>query len=195
MKYGVLITDLTADEAAGIIDQLNQASQAGAKNTTSLNPILPTSDDDASSPEAIDELDSKGNPWDERIHSSSKKQNADKTWKKRKGVDKEIIAGIEEEIKQPVMTPPVPAVLIAAPAPAPVPAPVIETSKRDFQGLVAQIAKLFADKSIQPDYPNSIVTRINQAFSSEINTLTDIANDLKMVEYGWQCMDIDGKAA
>lgn len=35
--------------------------------------------------QAFDELDSSGAPWDERMHSGTRSQNTDGTWRKRPG--------------------------------------------------------------------------------------------------------------
>ncbi len=93
--------------------------------------------------------------------------------------------------------PPAPAP-VAPPAPHAVAAPVAPPAppSRDFQGLMQQISKLFATQQITPDYPTSIVARVNQGFNvSSVSTLTDIANNPQMINYAWQCLDIDGKAA
>jgi hypothetical protein len=44
--------------------------------------------------------DSKGLPWDHRIHSPSKTQNQDGTWRQKKGVDKTILSAVERELMQ-----------------------------------------------------------------------------------------------
>lgn len=44
-------------------------------------------------------LDSKGLPWDERIHSSSRKFNADGSWRYRKNVPDETKASVEGELR------------------------------------------------------------------------------------------------
>lgn len=44
-------------------------------------------------------LDAAGYPWDERIHSGSRKQNNDGTWKKKRGVPKETVAEVEAELR------------------------------------------------------------------------------------------------
>lgn len=43
--------------------------------------------------------DAKGFPWDERIHSSSRKFNADGTWRYRKNVSDDMKQGIEAELR------------------------------------------------------------------------------------------------
>jgi len=45
------------------------------------------------------ELDKDNLPWDGRIHASSKKQNADGRWKKRRGISVEEIQKVEDELK------------------------------------------------------------------------------------------------
>lgn len=44
-------------------------------------------------------VDSKGTPWDARIHSESRAINADKTWRKRRGVSDELFAEVMAELK------------------------------------------------------------------------------------------------
>lgn len=85
---------------------------------------------------------------------------------------------------------------IAAPAPAAVAPPVTQAPiARDYKGLMQQISNLFHSKSIDPTYPNTIVQRINSGFGVHINTITDVANDARYVDYAWQCLEVDGKAA
>lgn len=60
--------------------------------------------DAASAPEVVTgntalELDADGVPWDERIHSSNKKQTGKGIWQKKKGVDKDEHARITAELK------------------------------------------------------------------------------------------------
>lgn len=57
-------------------------------------------------------VDTSGLPWDARIHSGpadKKPQNADGTWRKRRGVDDATVAAVEAELRQ----------VMGAPAPAP----------------------------------------------------------------------------
>lgn len=49
---------------------------------------------------ALDNVDSAGIPWDERIHSSSKERNkSDDTWRKRRGVSDEMFGRVMEELR------------------------------------------------------------------------------------------------
>lgn len=82
------------------------------------------------------DLDADGLPWDERIHSGSRKVNKDGTWKKRKGVDDDTVASVTAELRAAVnagteasAVPPPPAPGVAAPAVPPPPAPPVPASE------------------------------------------------------------------
>ncbi len=76
------------------------------------------------------ELDSRGLPWDHRIHSSGKAKVAAGTWKQKRGVDDAVIAAVEAELRAAMAVPgptaaapvPPPAGVPLPPAPATVPA-------------------------------------------------------------------------
>lgn len=71
-------------------------------------------------PEGAPAVDSRGFPWDERIHTSSKATNADGTWRNRRGVDKDLVAEVEAELRgEPAAPPPPP-----PPPPPAAPAPM-----------------------------------------------------------------------
>jgi len=73
------------------------------------------------------ELDSKGLPWDERIHASTKTKVADGTWKAKRGInDPALVARVEAELRARV----------AAPAPAAEQAPAMDAAAV-FGGAVA----------------------------------------------------------
>lgn len=90
------------------------------------------------------DLDKHGLPWDGRIHTGTKRKNADGSWTAKRGVDPAVVASVEAELRQvmgapaaaplaPVPTPvapitPVPASVpqaIAPPAPAAAPVPPV----------------------------------------------------------------------
>lgn len=106
--------------------------------------------------------------------------------------------------KQPEVSAP-PAPVAAAPVPVAPPAPVaapvaaapvaaVATFSRDFQGLMQKISALIQGKQVTPDYLQTIVARVNEGFKATLSTVTDIANDPRMVEYAWQCIDVDSNA-
>jgi hypothetical protein len=83
-------------------------TQVSPELTDSPKPDAPgaSSDQPAESAVAQDEpntsppeVDSNGLPWDERIHSSSKALNADRTWRYKRGGDLEERKAVEEELR------------------------------------------------------------------------------------------------
>ena len=87
-------TNATASNAADVpSDPKLQALEAQvAINESKLQEL------GAASSAATAELDSSGRAWDERIDSSSKKTNANGTWKARRGVSKELIEQVKAEL-------------------------------------------------------------------------------------------------
>lgn len=68
------------------------------------------------------ELDTKGLPWDERIHSANKGKNADGSWRSKRGVQEAFKTQVEAELRAKSAG----AVVVSvASVPAVVPAPVI----------------------------------------------------------------------
>lgn len=59
------------------------------------NPAAPATDDLAA--------DADGLTWDSRIHSSSKEFNKDGTWRKRRGVNTDLVMQVEAELRQRVL--------------------------------------------------------------------------------------------
>jgi hypothetical protein len=81
-------------------------------------PLLPFPTVVASGP-----VDTRGYPWDGRIHNSGKTKMANGNWKNRRGVDKALVAQVEAELAAATGAAPAPAAPApAAPAPA-APAP------------------------------------------------------------------------
>lgn len=56
-----------------------------------VNPVAQTTDDLA--------VDAEGLVWDSRIHSSSRELNKDGTWRKRRGVNSDLVAMVEAELR------------------------------------------------------------------------------------------------
>lgn len=79
------------------------------------------------------EFDGAGIPWDERIHSSSKAINEDKTWRKRRGVNDVYYASVMAELTEragPGQQPASPPMMPVPPVPqVPLPSPGIVDSQ------------------------------------------------------------------
>lgn len=130
-------------DAASVFGKPETATTATAPETTP--PPATTAEVPAPSPGATEagvELDSDGLPWDHRIHSGSKGKLA-KTdqWKKKRGVDPELVEQVEAELRAAMSASPANPVepdrkesaTPATPTPAPAPAPV-EQPKQDATG-------------------------------------------------------------
>ena len=70
------------------------------------------------------ELDSKGLPWDGRIHAESKGKIADGTWRNKRNLDAALKAQVEAELRQVMSAAPIPPAPGVAPSPAQPVAPV-----------------------------------------------------------------------
>lgn len=105
-----------------------------------------------------------------------------------------IYADIPAHMQQHAPQVPAPAAPAAFTPPTAAPAPVAPPA-RDFAGLMQQMSNLYRTGRADNAYPDTIVQRINSGFQiNTVTTLTDIANEPNMVEYAWQCLEVDGKA-
>lgn len=135
MKYAVLISDLTADQARSVITEIetiaefiqrgqsvNVVEQASTPlNITNIQeqPAAQTAGQTANV--AGVERDINGLPWDDRIHSGSKAKNKDGSWKKKKGVQPVEVSTVEAELRAaPASLPTVATVAALTPPTAPV---------------------------------------------------------------------------
>lgn len=59
----------------------------------------------AAPPAPSNALDSRGMPWDHRIHSGTKAKIAGGVWRQKRGVDPALIASIEEQLKKLIAIP------------------------------------------------------------------------------------------
>lgn len=84
----------------------------------------------------VPSVDSRGMPWDERIHASTKTQNANGQWKNKRGVDKALLESVEAEM---LGTTPVRADTTVEPDPAPAPTPA-PTEITTFAQLMQAVA-------------------------------------------------------
>lgn len=93
------------------------------------------------------DLDSTGMPWDARLHSETKKKNADGSWRVRRGLDKNVRVAVEAELRAiypdtsvnlhavpPVAA--VPAASVPAPPPPPPAAAVVPAPPAPNAGAV-----------------------------------------------------------
>jgi hypothetical protein len=96
-------------------------------------PAPPTQPTVAADTVVADERDSESIPWDARIHSETRKKNADGTWRLRRNLDPATRASVYAELRDtnlarvpkappaPAAAPPAPTATVAPPPPATVP--------------------------------------------------------------------------
>ena len=95
-------------------------------------PPVPATATVVAPPAAGIDVDAKGLPWDGRIHASSRAQNADGTWRSKRGVDEGLVKQVEGELRQtmgldkPAAVPPPPPFVASVAPPVP-PASIIPT--------------------------------------------------------------------
>lgn len=153
------------ESTAGAPDPTTAFAQTAAITPPPAAPAAPPT----APPAASGERDSKGMPWDGRIHASSKAKVADGSWRYKRGVDDAVIAPIEAEIRAtlaapavavggaapafgahpfqqqpeqpaPVVAPPVAAAPVAPPPPAaPVAVPVAPATAMTYETLMAAL--------------------------------------------------------
>lgn len=107
--------------------------------------------------------DAAGLPWDARIHSGTRALIADGTWRKRRGVEPEVVEQVEAELRtlvaipppadpaevfKPADAPPPPPAPPAAVAPPPPPAAAAAGDPATFAELMVWLSPRLADKSV-----------------------------------------------
>lgn len=148
-------------------------------------------------------VDSKGFPWDDRIHASSRSLNKDGTWRYKRGVEDAQIRQVEQELvgkargiqaQEMVSLPPIPVVpplqpvapvipevpqAPVAPPAIPMPSPVAaipnaHTAETFRNNLIPVLAKMVKDGKLTQDYINTL----KQHFGvDEIHKVTDAQAD------------------
>lgn len=100
------------------LDALENVAPVTAQTaTTTPVPVDTINNSTGSGAVTTPELDSAGLPWDERIHAGTKRQNADGSWTLKKGVDKELVAQVIEELKGAPATTTAPTTPVTSAAP------------------------------------------------------------------------------
>lgn len=120
---------LPAGDAAAVF-AANGGAAAPLPPPAATAPPAVTGAPDASAPKPSDApgtgLDSRGLPWDGRIHASSKVRNADGSWRAKRGLnDGALVARVEAELRAAVAAPAAPAMVPVQPVPMPTSTPPV----------------------------------------------------------------------
>lgn len=94
-----ILGSIAADSSQGAEYVLgNAASTGGVEQATSSTSEQSSTNAPSASVDLTD-LDKNGLPWDARIHSGAKGKNQDGSWKSLRNVNKDIVPGIEAELR------------------------------------------------------------------------------------------------
>ncbi len=125
------------------------------------------------------ELDKNGLQWDARIHATTKTKLVTGEWKNKRGVDKELLASVEAELKGVMAIPtpePVPAApaptpeAASAPTPTPAPTPAAPGSITTFPALMTAITSA----GLEPAIVNGAVQAVGLQSLPLLATRTDL---------------------
>lgn len=165
------LTQAAAQEPAPIVPAVPATPIATLTSVPSVPVSIPKENGSATPAAAID---SRGFPWDDRIHASSRTTNKDGTWRYKRGVEQPTINTVEQELitkvkgqqaaemqPAPVAIPTVPGVPAAVPvAPPPIPQetvlPNAHTVETFTKNLIPVLAKLVKEGKLDQAYINSL---------------------------------------
>jgi hypothetical protein len=135
-------------------------------------------------------LDSKGLPWDHRIHAGSKSKIGDGSWRAKKGVAPEVATAVEAELRQalnasvplPAAVTPPPATLPLAPPPPVSTPPAPPVAGVGFVDFLLRVSPHFNDARISQLQVATILgryglTNLTQLANSKPEVLAAVVND------------------
>jgi hypothetical protein len=167
--------------------------------------------DDSHIDDGAPAVDSAGNPWDARIHASSKATVSDGTWRMKRGVDRATAAEMtpmppklimitsdemEAELRgqRPVTSAPPPMPITTESAPIPMPIPVSNapiTIPEFMQRLSMQMTG--ADAKISNEYLTEVVGKFNAAYGTTFVTVNDFFTAPDKLPALVQMITLDGR--
>lgn len=141
--------------------------------------VAPTPEPEAvatPAPEAGAEVDINGIPWDVRIHASTKTKTVDGAWKNKRGVDKEVLASVETELKA-VMAVPTPEAVVT-PAPTPVPSAPETPAAPGNITTFPDLAKAITTNKIEPQVVAGVMQVVGLASFPLLATRPELIPDV-----------------
>lgn len=203
MKFDLTIKDISLTEARNILDKI------GGNDTAVNMTITPPVEDEDVPAVATDTLqvDSEGLPWDERIHSSSKKTTAKGTWTRRKNINDDVFNRVTAELRggavppAPIMTASIPPAPMVAPPPSflqrtPAQPPAFNPlggNGKSITDLFNKIQQMFASGSADAVYLSSLTGRLSQRFNVHVTSVADLTGKQDMIDDAFALIAADGK--
>lgn len=169
--------DAMAAAIAVLRGEAPQAAPKPAAPSVSSEPVPDAPAAPAPTTSGAEELDSAGVPWDERIHASTKSQNADGTWKKRRGVDPAEVDRVTAEL---TTAPEAPAAEQSAPvAPPAVPeVPEVPAAPATPESVTpADVFKFITTNKPTPEQSAAALAMVGFSKPNDVFTQPDKAGD------------------
>ena len=193
---GDRVADVKIDVDPVVLTEPVEADDDAGNDTTAFVTQDADADQTVTSHSNGVETDSDGLPWDHRIHASTKTQTKDGKWKKKRGVDKELVDQVEAELKATMTAPAAEAAPAeAAPAEAeqpkadplaglvPPPPPPATTEQPTFTALLKKVSQLRSDEKMDDAAFESIYKSFNLPSFAAFNARPDlIAQAFEMVK-------------
>jgi hypothetical protein len=150
--------DVSDDEQSNFLARLTGNLGNTVSNLAVNDQSVATEDDDGPVNANAPAVDKNGIPWNAEYHSASKAQNADGTWRAKRGVNKEALAAWETKVKAepPTMTLPS---SITGGAPVSLPNPdAPQAAALPGMPVAAALPGFPAPQAAQPDIPVTFET-------------------------------------
>lgn len=165
-------TDGSAGTSAALVPPVPPLPSAPTDASTSIaSPPSSAPAVTAGVPPVGADLDSRGLPWDARIHASTKGKNADGGWKKRKNLEPAVQTAVEAELRRLMGIPIAPAALRL---PAGAESVEAGSTPTTFPQLMGWITRLVADKKLTQADVTGIVQPIGMASVVGLNNRPDL---------------------
>ncbi len=199
MKIDITIKNISLEEGQTLLNLLNDEIEEKEYREPNA---------DANQPSSHGETDSKGLPWDERIHAISKTKTQKGEWKARRGVSHELIKQVENELRSvtPNVQPTLPARgifqagdsfpqgAIYQPLPQTIPPAVPVQQPISFKTLMDTMGSLFQSGKITAMTVPEILKETSAAFNAAtpLTSVTDIMHNQEMINYFYQTLQQKG---
>lgn len=139
-------------------------------------------DTEAPLAEEVPEFDKRGMPWDERIHASSKSINADGTWRNKRGIDKDTLEAVENELVSQIDQ--------VTEEPETISEPPAEVTFKDVQG--ALVKAISAMKDVKDASGVPVIGNFSQKLMAKFNVsnINELVNQDDRAEFVEVCNNI-----
>lgn len=189
MKFDITIKDATLEEF------LNLQNKLGAVTVAPI-PAMdePETETETETDSDGEGVDADGLPWDERIHSSSKKKTAKGVWVRRRGLQDAEYEEVKAEITgaEPVAQPLPQAPQVCLPPEAT--PPLMPASNNTLQSVLTRIQGAVTKGMLQtnPRFVMDMIANINATYGTDLKSPTDLAGQEHLIAQAHAFLDQAG---